>query len=434
MQIIDLSGNNKTQNAEGMAQLKKTLNRTQLDYGDAPGAVAKITEDVRKRGDEALFDYTKKFDGVALSSQSVSVTAKEIEEAYSLVGEKLVGVLKSSAQRIEDFHNKQKRSSWFDTYNGGEIMGQMITPLNKVGVYVPGGRAAYPSSVLMNIIPARVAGVKDIIMCTPPDKDGNINPAILVAAEIAGTRRIYKAGGAQAIAAMAFGTESIPKVDKIVGPGNIYVALAKRAVYGYVNIDSVAGPSEILIIADDSAKPEYVAADLLSQAEHDELAASILVTTSKQLAESVAVCVEKMLEKTARKAIAEVSLKDNGAIVLVDTLDEAFDISGKIAPEHLEICARDAFSLLPLVKNAGAVFLGNYTPEPLGDYLAGPNHILPTGGTARFFSPLNVDDFTKKTSLMHFSKEAFEKLADDCIIFAESEGLTAHADSIRVRL
>lgn len=434
MQIIDLSGKNKTQNADGMEQLKKLLDRTQLDYGDAPGKVAKITENVRKLGDEALFGYTEEFDSVVLDKQSVLVTREEIEEAYSLAGEELVSVLKTSAQRIEDFHNKQKRSSWFDTYEGGEIMGQMITPLDKVGVYVPGGRAAYPSSVLMNVVPARVAGVKNIIMCTPPNKEGKINPAILAAADIAGAQTIYKAGGAQAIAAMAFGTESIPKVDKIVGPGNIYVALAKRAVYGYVNIDSVAGPSEILIIADDSAKPEYVAADLLSQAEHDELAASILVTTSRALAESVEVSVAQMLIKTDRKAIAEISLKDNGAIVLVDTLEEAFEISGKIAPEHLEICTRDSFSLLPLVKNAGAVFLGNYTPEPLGDYIAGPNHILPTGGTARFFSPLNVDDFTKKTSLMHFSKEAFEKLADDCIIFAESEGLKAHADSIRIRL
>lgn len=418
----------------GKEQLKKVLERTQLDYGDAPEFVAKAVENIRKQGDKALFEYTKKFDGAELDANSVMVTRDEIDEAYTLVSEKLVEVLRLSARRIEDFHQKQKRSNWFDTYPGGEIMGQMILPLDKVGVYVPGGKAAYPSSLLMNIVPARVAGVKNIIMCTPPNREGKISPVILVAADIAGAQNIYKAGGAQAIAAMAFGTESIPAVDKIVGPGNIYVALAKRAVYGYVNIDSVAGPSEILIIADETANAEYVAADLLSQAEHDELAAAVLVTTSKELAERVKDSLEKMLEKTARKEIAEISLKDNGAIVLVDTIEEAFEISNKIAPEHLEICVKEAFTFLPQVKNAGAVFLGNFTPEPLGDYIAGPNHILPTGGTARFFSPLNLDDFTKKTSILHFDKNAFEKLADDCILFAESEGLIAHADSIRVRM
>jgi len=427
MRIIDYTQENYIE------MLNEALNRTQLDYGDVPAVVAEIVENVRSRGDEAIFEYTKKFDGAVLDKQSLMVTKEEIQEAYVLTGNELTRVLEKSASRIGNFHAKQKRSSWFDTYSGGEIMGQLFLPLERVGIYAPGGKAAYPSSVLMNIIPAKTAGVKNIVMCTPPGKNGKINPAILAAADLAGADEIYKVGGAQAIAAMAFGTETIPNVDKIAGPGNIYVALAKRAVYGYVNIDSVAGPSEILIIADDTANYKYVAADLLSQAEHDELAASILLTTSRTLAKNVAVELETLLEKTGRKAIAEVSIRENGACIVVDSIERAFDISNIIAPEHLEICAANAFALLPMVKNAGAVFLGNYTPEALGDYIAGPNHILPTGGTARFFSPLNVDDFIKKTSILHFDKKAFDILADDCISFAEAEKLFAHADAVRVR-
>ncbi|MDR1689022.1 MAG: histidinol dehydrogenase [Clostridiales bacterium] len=417
----------------GREMLDKVLSRARLDYTDAPAVVSKIIEDVKFGGDAALLKYTHKFDCDFINETNILVTKDEINEAYGLIDKNLAEIIKKSAKRIEDFHSRQKKSSWFDTYENGEILGQMVLPLDKVGVYVPGGKAAYPSSVLMSLIPASVAGVKNIIMCTPPGKDGKINPAILVAASVAGAGKIFKAGGAQAIAAMAFGTGSVPKVDKIVGPGNIYVALAKRYVFGFVNIDSVAGPSDILVIADKSANAKYVAADLLSQAEHDELAAAVLVTPCEELAFAVNAEFEKMLEKTPRSEIAKVSAQNNGAIIVVNTIEEAFEISNKIAPEHLEICVSDAFSMLPYVKNAGAVFLGNYSPEPLGDYIAGPNHVLPTGGTARFFSPLNIDDFTKKTSILHFDKKSFESLADDCITFAESEGLFAHADSIRAR-
>jgi len=420
--------------ADGKKQLKDVFDRDRLNQGDASLTVTEVTENVKNWGDAAVFEYTLKFDGVFIDKNNIRVTPDEIEEARAITGEKLIAALKRSAGRITDFHSRQKRSSQFDAYPGGEIMGFMITPVETAGIYVPGGRAAYPSSVLMNVIPARVAGVKNIIMCTPPMKDGKVSPNILAAADIAGVNSIFKVGGAQAIAAMAYGTQSIPRADKITGPGNIYVALAKRAVYGYAGIDSIAGPSEILIIADDTADYKFVAADILSQAEHDELAACILITTSKALAENVISEVSLLLEKTDRRAIAEVSLNNNGAAVLVDSVETAFEISNSIAPEHLQICAKDAFSMLPRVRNAGAVFLGNFTPEALGDYIAGPNHILPTGGTARFFSPLNVDDFTKKTSVMHFSKEAFLNLASDCVTLAESEGLYAHAGAVKVRL
>lgn len=415
----------------GNELVNQILNRSQLEQKGIQATVDNIINEVRTNKDKALFELTAKFDKVDLSTLKVS--QQEIEFAYSKVDKNLIEVIKKSAQRIKAFHQKQKQNSWFDTSENGEIMGQMIRPIEKVGVYVPGGKAAYPSSVLMNVIPAYVAGVKDIIMTTPAQKDGSVYPNTIVAAKEAGVNEIYKVGGAQAIAALAFGTESIPKADKIVGPGNIYVALAKRSVYGYVNIDSVAGPSEILILADSSANPAYVAADLLSQAEHDELASAILITNDRNLAIKVNAELDKQTENLSRKEIIKRSFDNFGAIIIVNDFDEATQLSNQIAPEHLEICTNSPFEILPKIKNAGAVFLGHYSPEPLGDYMAGPNHVLPTGGTAKFFSPLSIDDFIKKSSIISFSKEALNVLHKDIIEFANSEGLTAHANAVKVR-
>jgi histidinol dehydrogenase len=420
--------------AEGKELVKGLLSRSQLEYGDVQSKVDAILADIKANGDEALFKYTKSFDKFDVDADKLVVTKEEIADAYSKVDAELVEVIKRSAQRIRAFHEKQKLNSWLEPAPNGEMLGQLIRPLDRVGVYVPGGKAAYPSSVLMNIIPAKVAGVHEIAMTTPPNSEGKINPTTIVAADIAGVDKIYKAGGAQAIAALAYGTESIPKVDKIVGPGNIFVALAKRSVYGYVNIDSVAGPSEILILADDSANSEYVAADLLSQAEHDELASAVLITTSERLAKEVQLEVEKMTARLERKAIIEKSLDNYGAVIIVKDFDEATQLSNAIAPEHMEICTNNPFELLPKIQNAGAIFLGHYTPEPLGDYMAGPNHVLPTGGTARFFSPLSIDDYIKKSSLISFSDAALQRLGKDVIRFAEAEGLTAHANSVKVRM
>lgn len=415
----------------GNELVNQILNRSQLEQKGIQATVDNIINEVRTNKDKALFELTAKFDKVDLSTLKVS--QQEIEFAYSKVDKNLIEVIKKSAQRIKAFHQKQKQNSWFDTSENGEIMGQMIRPIEKVGVYVPGGKAAYPSSVLMNVIPAYVAGVKDIIMTTPAQKDGSVYPNTIVAAKEAGVNEIYKVGGAQAIAALAFSTESIPKADKIVGPGNIYVALAKRSVYGYVNIDSVAGPSEILILADSSANPAYVAADLLSQAEHDELASAILITNDRNLAIKVNAELDKQTENLSRKEIIKKSFDNFGAIIIVNDFDEATQLSNQIAPEHLEICTNSPFEILPKIKNAGAVFLGHYSPEPLGDYMAGPNHVLPTGGTAKFFSPLSIDDFIKKSSIISFSKEALNVLHKDIIEFANSEGLTAHANAVKVR-
>ncbi len=419
---------------EGKKLVSDILSRSQLENKEVQRTVDAIIADIRENGDKALFEYTKKFDKFDVTSENILVKRDEIEEAYSLVDKELTGVIKRSAERITSFHEKQKINSWLEPARNGEMLGQLIRPLERVGVYVPGGKAAYPSSVLMNIVPAKVAGVGEIIMTTPPDKNGKINPTTIVAADIAGVDKIYKAGGAQAVAALAFGTESIPKADKIVGPGNIFVALAKRSVYGYVNIDSVAGPSEILVLADESANPEYVAADMLSQAEHDEMASAILITVSASLAERVKAELERQTAKLERRAIIEKSLSDYGAIILVNNFDEACALSNAVAPEHMEVCTERPFELLPKIQNAGAVFLGHYTPEPLGDYMAGPNHVLPTGGTARFFSPLSIDDYIKKSSIISFSEEAFRELGEDVIRFANAEGLTAHANSVRVRM
>lgn len=418
---------------EAKEKLEFILNRNQLDYGNVQNVVDEIIADIRKNKNQALFKYTEQFDKIKLDENTIKVTKKEIEEAYTLVDKKLIDVIKKSASRIKDFHEKQKINSWLEPNTNGEMLGQLIRPLEYVGVYVPGGKAAYPSSVLMNVMPAKVAGVKNIIMTTPVQKNGKINPNTLVAANEAGVTEIYKVGGAQAIAALAFGTESVPKVDKICGPGNIFVALAKRTVYGHVNIDSVAGPSEILVIADDTANPVYVAADMLSQAEHDELASAVLVTDSIELAQSVKIELEKQTAVLERKEIIEKSLRDYSAIIVVENLDKACEISNTIAPEHMEVCTLNPFELLPKIQNAGAIFLGNYSPEPLGDYMAGPNHVLPTGGTARFFSPLSIDDFIKKSSIISFSKEALLNLQEDIISFANAEGLTAHANAVRVR-
>lgn len=418
---------------EAKEKLEFILNRNQLDYGNVQNVVDEIIADIRKNKNQALFKYTEQFDKIKLDENTIKVTKKEIEEAYTLVDKKLIDVIKKSASRIKDFHEKQKINSWLEPNTNGEMLGQLIRPLEYVGVYVPGGKAAYPSSVLMNVMPAKVAGVKNIIMTTPVQKNGKINPNTLVAANEAGVTEIYKVGGAQAIASLAFGTESVPKVDKICGPGNIFVALAKRTVYGHVNIDSVAGPSEILVIADDTANPVYVAADMLSQAEHDELASAVLVTDSIELAQSIKIELEKQTAVLERKEIIEKSLRDYSAIIVVENLDKACEISNTIAPEHMEVCTLNPFELLPKIQNAGAIFLGNYSPEPLGDYMAGPNHVLPTGGTARFFSPLSIDDFIKKSSIISFSKEALLNLQEDIISFANAEGLTAHANAVRVR-
>ena len=417
----------------GERLVKSFLERSQLENREVQDKVAEIISEIRQKGDEALFEYTKQFDKADISKDNVAVTKEEIEQAYAETDEKIINVMKKSAERIRIFHEEQKQKSWFKTSENGEILGQLIRPLERVGVYVPGGKAAYPSSVLMNVVPAKVAGVPEIVMATPPGIDGKISPETIVAAVEAGITEIYKVGGAQAIAAFAFGTESISKVDKIVGPGNIFVALAKRAVYGYVNLDSIAGPSEILIIADETANPKYAAADLLSQAEHDELASAIFITPCAELAVRVHKELEIQTEKLERKEIIKSSLENYGGVIVVDNIDEAINLSNRIAPEHLEVCTKNPFDILPKIKNAGAVFLGNYTPEPLGDYMAGPNHVLPTGGTAKFFSPLCVDDYIKKSSILSFSEEAFMEIGKDVIKFAECEGLTAHANSVRVR-
>lgn len=414
-------------------KLQEILKRNQTEKNDAQQMVDEILYDVKKKGNEALFAYIKKFDKVELTEKTIQVTEAEIEYAYTQVEQRLIHVIKKAAKRIQHFHQKQKLNSWLEPSENGEMMGQLIRPLEKVGIYVPGGKASYPSSVLMNAIPASVAGVSEIIMVTPAQKDGRVTPTTLVAAKEAGVTQIYKAGGAQAIAALAYGTTCIPKVDKICGPGNIYVALAKKSVYGQVNIDSVAGPSEILVIADDRANPVYVAADMLSQAEHDEMASAMLVTDSETLAEAVQKELKRQTALLSRKEIIEKSLSDYGLIVIAEDMEQACTLSNLIAPEHLEICTKAPFSLLPKIKNAGAIFLGEYTPEPLGDYMAGPNHVLPTGGTARFFSPLSIDDFIKKSSILSFSKEALLELSEDIVTFAQAEGLTAHANAVAVR-
>ena len=412
---------------------KELLNRSTDSYPEEEKAVAEILERVRTEGDAAVFDYESRFDNCTLTPATIRVSDEEIAEAYREVPEELLGVIRRAIARIRNYHMHQKRTSWFVTEDNGMVLGQRIIPLERAGVYVPGGKAAYPSSVLMNVIPAEVAGVNEIIMCTPPGRDGRVAAVTLVAAKEAGVHTIYKAGGAQAIAAMAFGTESIPKVDKITGPGNIYVALAKRAVYGHVSIDSVAGPSEITILADETANPRYVAADLLSQAEHDEIASSILVATSDSLLKDVVREIGSFCMTLERRKIIMKSLERFGHIFVADNLEDAVEAVNAIAPEHLEILTKDPFLVMTRVKHAGAIFIGEYSSEPLGDYFAGPNHILPTNGTARFFSALSVDDFIKKSSIVYSSKEALDALHGDIISFAKSESLTAHANSIQVR-
>ncbi len=414
--------------------LNDLLKRSPNNYGEFTKTVEDIVNNVRENGDKAVFEYTKKFDGVSLSADNIIVTDEEIQEAYAEIEKDgLVEVIRRAKKNITEYHEKQRQYSWFDSKPDGSILGQKVTALSKAGVYVPGGKAAYPSSVLMNIIPAKVAGVEKIVMTTPPGKDGKVNPGTLVAAKEAGVDVIYKVGGAQAIAALAFGTETIPKVDKIVGPGNIFVALAKKAVYGFVSIDSIAGPSEILVLADETANPRYVAADMLSQAEHDEMASAILVTTSEELASMVDEEIKEFVSVLSRKEIIQKSLDTYGHILIADNMDDAIDAVNEIASEHLEIVTKDPFNTMTKVKNAGAIFLGEYSSEPLGDYFAGPNHVLPTNGTAKFFSALSVDDFIKKSSIISFSKEALDPMHEDIIQFAEAERLTAHANSIRVR-
>lgn len=413
--------------------LENLLKRSPNSYGEFESRVNDIIQNVRERRDEAIFEYTEKFDGAKIGKENIRVTEEEIAEAYELVDPKLLDVIRKALVNIRDYHAKQKQYSWFDSDESGIILGQKVTPLHTVGVYVPGGKAVYPSSVLMNVIPAKVAGVKNVIMTTPCGRDGKVYPSTLVAAKEAGVDQIYKVGGAQAIAALAFGTESIPKVDKIVGPGNIYVALAKKAVFGYVSIDSIAGPSEILVLADESANPRFVAADLLSQAEHDEMASAILVTTSEELAKKVSEEVDRFVAVLSRKEIIQKSLDQYGYILVADSLDAAIHTVNEIASEHLELVTKNPFEVMTKIRNAGAIFIGEYSSEPLGDYFAGPNHVLPTNGTAKFFSPLGVDDFIKKSSIISYSREALEPVYKDIVQFAECEKLTAHANSIRVR-
>ncbi|MDC7295248.1 histidinol dehydrogenase [Butyrivibrio sp. DSM 10294] len=413
--------------------LGNLLGRNPGSYSEYEATVNEIITNIRNNGDSALFDYTKKFDKCDITADNILVTRAEIDEAYKKLAPEFVEVMKKSAENIRVFHEKQKRNSWIDTKEDGSILGQRILPIEISGVYVPGGKAAYPSSVLMNVVPAKVAGVERIVMCTPPGKDGSVNPGTLVAADIAGVTEVYKVGGAQAIAAMAFGTESVPKVDKITGPGNIFVALAKKACFGHVSIDSIAGPSEILVLADETANPRYVAADLLSQAEHDEMASAILVTTSADLAEKVSSEIDEFLKTLSRSDIIKKSLDNYGYIFVADNMGDAIDAANAVASEHLEIITKNPFEVMTKIKNAGAIFLGEYSSEPLGDYYAGPNHILPTNRTARFFSPLNVDDFMKKTSIIAYSREGLEKVHKDIELFAKEEGLTAHANSISVR-
>lgn len=413
--------------------LEDLLKRSPNSYGEFEGRVTEIIQNVKNDRDKAVFDYTRRFDGADIVAENIRVTEEEIQEAYEQVDKSLVEVIRKALVNIRSYHEKQRQYSWFDSKPDGTMLGQKVTPLSKVGVYVPGGKAVYPSSVLMNIVPAKAAGVEKIIMTTPPGKDGKVNPSTLVAAHEAGADEVYKAGGAQAIAALAFGTESIPKVDKIVGPGNIYVALAKKAVYGHVSIDSVAGPSEILVLADETANPRFVAADLLSQAEHDEMASAILITTSLELAKEVSKEVDAFTAELSRKEIIQKSLDNYGYILIAENMEDAIDTVNEIASEHLEIVTKDPFQVMTKIKNAGAIFIGEYSSEPLGDYFAGPNHVLPTNGTAKFFSPLSVDDFIKKSSIIYYSREALEPIHEDIIKFATAEQLTAHANSIKVR-
>lgn len=413
--------------------LEDLLKRSPNQYYEFEKSVSQILDKVREEGDQALFSYTMQFDHAKIDKSTIRVTDEEIEEAYRLADPSLIQVIKKALGNIRSYHEKQMQRSWFDAQPDGTILGQKVTALQRVGVYVPGGKAAYPSSVLMNIVPARVAGVKEIIMVTPPGKDGKVTPNTLVAAKEAGADVIYKVGGAQAIGALAYGTETIPKVDKIVGPGNIYVALAKKAVYGHVSIDAIAGPSEILVIADETANPRYVAADLLSQAEHDELASAILVTTSMELAEKVSEEIDGFLKELSRAEIIRKSLDNYGYILVADTMEEAIETANEIASEHLEIQTKDPYDVMTKIRNAGAIFIGEYSSEPLGDYFAGPNHVLPTNGTAKFFSPLSVDDFIKKSSIITYSRDALEKIHTEIETFAKAEHLTAHANSIHVR-
>ena len=427
MRIVKLT--NETKNE----LLNNLLKRSPSSYNEYENTVNEIISNVRENKDKALFEYTQKFDKCSINADTIKVTRAEIEEAYNSLEPEFIEVMKKSAENIRVFHEKQKRNTWIDTKEDGSILGQRILPIEISGVYVPGGKAAYPSSVLMNVVPAKVAGVKRIIMCTPPGADGKVNPGTLAAADIAGVTEVYKVGGAQAIAAMAFGTESIPKVDKITGPGNIFVALAKKACFGYVSIDSIAGPSEILVLADETCNPRYVAADLLSQAEHDELASAILITTSEEVAKKVSDEIDEFLKTLSRAEIIKKSLDNYGYAFVAENMDDAIEAANAVASEHLEIITANPFETMTKIKNAGAIFLGQYSSEPLGDYFAGPNHILPTNGTARFFSPLSVDDFVKKTSIISYSKDALFKVHNDIELFAKKEGLTAHANSIAVR-
>ncbi len=427
MRILQLEENSRKN------LLDQLLKRSPNNYGEYMDRVSEIVDRVREEGDAALFDYTSRFDGAQVTADTVRVTPGEVEEAYRQVEPELLEVIRKALKNIRAYHEKQRRYSWFDSGENGTMLGQKITPIASCGVYVPGGKAVYPSSVLMNIVPAKVAGVGKIVMVTPPGRDGKVNPNTLVAAMEAGADEVYKAGGAQAIGALAFGTKSIPKVDKIVGPGNIYVALAKKAVFGYVSIDSIAGPSEILVLADETANPRFVAADLLSQAEHDEMASAILVTTSRELAQAVSEEVDAFVKKLSRREILEKSMENYGYILVADSLEDAINAANEIASEHLEIVTRDPFYVMTKIRNAGAIFLGEYASEPLGDYFAGPNHILPTNGTAKFFSPLSVDDFVKKSSIVYYSREALKAVHTDVEAFARAEGLTAHANSIAVR-
>jgi len=418
----------------GRKKIEEILKRTQDNNAAALETVQEIVSDVKENGDKAVYKYTLKFNGIEINNNNIRVTKNEITEAYNKTNSELIQVIKKSIKRVSDFHMRQKTAGWIDIFPDGEIMGQMVRPLSRVGIYCPGGKTALPSSLLMCLVPAKVAGVDEIVVATPPDINGNINSAVLIVASELGVNEIYKVGGAQAVAMLAFGTESICKVDKVAGPGSIYVALAKKCVYGYVDIDSIAGPSEILIIADTKGKPEFLAADLLAQAEHGEPAPTILVTTSDKLALKTMKEIEIQLKKSPRKDIIKKTLLHCGAAFIVNSLDEAAEINNLIAPEHLSLCVKDPLMLLGKIKNAGAVFFGNYTPEALGDYMAGPSHVLPTGGTARFFSPLSVDDFVKKSSLLSFDKKSFINLSNDVCLFSEAEGLHAHANSIKIRL
>lgn len=422
----------KTKTAEDY--LKSFRDRGKVMQDEVCKSVDKILSDIKNYGDDALIKYTNKFDSQNISKENICVSREEIENAYKTVDKKFLDVLRRAAENIMFFHEKQKRNSWIVTKENGVILGQKVMALERVGVYVPGGTAAYPSSVLMNVIPAKIAGVKDIVMVTPPLKDGSINSNILVAADIAGVSKIYKIGGAQAVGALAFGTDIIDKVDKVVGPGNVFVAEAKKSVFGYVGIDMIAGPSEILILADGSANPKYIAADLMSQAEHDKLASAILITDSEELSEKVTIELQRQVKTLSRKNIILESLKNYGLIIVTDNIENGIRLSNSIAPEHLEVCVREPFSILESIKNAGSIFMGNFAPEPLGDYIAGPNHVLPTSGTARFFSPLSVDDFIKKSSFTYYTRKSFSKVGNDIIKFADIEGLTAHANSVKVRL